>query len=386
MLDSLTIRNFRLFSDLEIEKIARVNLIVGKNNSGKSCLLDAIQIYVSNASGPVLFDLISQRDENWEDDIREDENSISSFPEKEYSIRHLFYGYHYKNPTTQAPCEIEILQKRASTEAIKLSVYPYTDDTAEDGRRIRLRAEQAEMFDSAETFMPYLELMTGDRTIPLFPLTTFQSNQYERGFYARRRMSVYTRGAKQKHIKISTSPNIDNQTASLWDNIALTELERHVIEGLRLIAPIDNLTFAGNASEIRNGIKKRVPIVSINNERLPLKNFGDGMSRVLQIMLALANLKDGVLLIDEFENGLHWSVQKKLWEAIFHLSKTLNVQVFATTHSNDCIKAFESVWQKNEELGAFHRLERHPKSGKIIASTYTLDTLSASVETDFEVR
>lgn len=54
MLDSLYIKNFRVFKQLEIEKLGQVNLIVGKNNSGKSCLLEALYIYAKNASPRIL--------------------------------------------------------------------------------------------------------------------------------------------------------------------------------------------------------------------------------------------------------------------------------------------------------------------------------------------
>jgi len=74
-----------------------------------------------------------------------------------------------------------------------------------------------------------------------------------------------------------------------------------------------------------------------------LRSMGDGINRILTIILALVNAENGFLLLDEFENGLHYTVQKQLWEIIFKLSQKLNVQVFATTHSNDCISGFENV-------------------------------------------
>jgi AAA15 family ATPase/GTPase len=64
MLNSLYIKNFRLFKELTIEKLGRVNLIVGRNNSGKTCLLEALWIYGSNANPAVLEKIIYQRDEN----------------------------------------------------------------------------------------------------------------------------------------------------------------------------------------------------------------------------------------------------------------------------------------------------------------------------------
>ena len=63
MLKSFQISNFRLFEKLEVKKLGRVNLIVGKNNSGKSTFLEALQIYASNAASRVLLDLIEARQE-----------------------------------------------------------------------------------------------------------------------------------------------------------------------------------------------------------------------------------------------------------------------------------------------------------------------------------
>jgi len=103
--------------------------------------------------------------------------------------------------------------------------------------------------------------------------------------------------------------------------------------------------------------------------------MGDGLSRVLQIILALVSAKDGILLVDEFENGL----------LVFRLAKRLNVQVFATTHSQDCVKAFSSVWQDDEDAATFHRLDRDSRNG-VKVRTYDRSTLSDSVETEVEVR
>ena len=72
----------------------------------------------------------------------------------------------------------------------------------------------------------------------------------------------------------------------------------------------------------------------------------------------LAHAKDGVLLVDEIENGIHYSVQPDLWRVVFEMATRLNVQVFATTHSYDCIKAFEEAARESEEEGVLVRLAR----------------------------
>lgn len=111
--------------------------------------------------------------------------------------------------------------------------------------------------------------------------------------------------------------------------------------------------------------------------------MGDGMTRLFNIIVALVNTQNGILLIDEFENGLHWSVQPKVWELVFYLAEKLNIQVFATTHSRDCIKGFDSAWNKYPLLGAFLRLD--DKDQLIRAVEYTSETLTDAIDMDVEV-
>ena len=92
--------------------------------------------------------------------------------------------------------------------------------------------------------------------------------------------------------------------------------------------------------------------------------MGDGINRILTIILSMLNCRDGILLVDEFENGLHYSVQTVLWELVCRLAQQLNIQVFATTHSNDCIKSFLSATQNNRNLSRLIRLEQR-KSGEV---------------------
>ena len=78
MLDSFLVRNFRLFEDLRIDRLRQVNLFVGKNNSGKSCLLEALQIYAGNAKLNVLLDIIAAHDGNWEAEIEPESDATTS--------------------------------------------------------------------------------------------------------------------------------------------------------------------------------------------------------------------------------------------------------------------------------------------------------------------
>jgi len=119
-------------------------------------------------------------------------------------------------------------------------------------------------------------------------------------------------------------------------------------------------------------------------EHLPLKNLGQGMLRMLQLVLSLVQAKNGFLLIDEFENGLHYSVQPKVWNMLFILAKKFNIQVFATTHSKDTVESFGKIWKQDQEAGSFHRLSL--RKGLIQAVAYDCEMLDTAITGDIEVR
>ena len=93
---------------------------------------------------------------------------------------------------------------------------------------------------------------------------------------------------------------------------------------------------------------------------------------------------DGILLIDEIESGLHYSALLDVWKLIFKTAKDLNVQVFATTHSKDCIEAFTQAAVDSPEDGMLIRLERQGE--KIIAITVEEENLALAVDYGAEMR
>ncbi|HEY9706121.1 MAG TPA: AAA family ATPase, partial [Allocoleopsis sp.] len=115
----------------------------------------------------------------------------------------------------------------------------------------------------------------------------------------------------------------------------------------------------------------------------------DAVNRAAMIILKLINNKQNILLIDEIENGIHYTAQKELWRTLFRLSLELNVQIFATTHSLEMIKSFTEVGlenEKNQALGGYFELTKHFKSQQIIGIKRDLDTLDYAIEHSKGVR
>jgi AAA15 family ATPase/GTPase len=114
------------------------------------------------------------------------------------------------------------------------------------------------------------------------------------------------------------------------------------------------------------------------------------MLRILQLVLKLLSAKGGFLLIDEFENGLHYSVQEKVWTLLFDTAKKLDIQIFATTHSWDCIESFTKVAVARKDVdGVLFRMGRSVRTsdnGRMIATVFDKVALANITQADVEVR
>ncbi len=153
-----------------------------------------------------------------------------------------------------------------------------------------------------------------------------------------------------------------------WNHLCLSTFEDDVINGLKLIIPdIQRIGLKEEYVKFVDEIQRKLSsILKAKIEGLdfavPLESFGGGVLRDFGIILS----KDGVLLIDEFENGLHYSVQPEIWKLILTLAKRLNVQVFATTHSWDCIEAFKEATGECKEDISCQLIRLSKKNGKFL--------------------
>lgn len=113
--------------------------------------------------------------------------------------------------------------------------------------------------------------------------------------------------------------------------------------------------------------------------------MGDGMGCFFGIILCLVNAAGGFVLIDEIENGLHYSVLADVWNLVFKIARRLNIQLFATTHSWDCIEAFQQASEEDkQDEGVLIRLQN--QSGDVTATVFDERRLSVATREQIEVR
>jgi len=120
---------------------------------------------------------------------------------------------------------------------------------------------------------------------------------------------------------------------------------------------------------------------------MPLSVFGESLNRVADLFLKLVNDRGGILLIDEIENAIHHIHQSKLWQMLFELATEFNVQIFATTHSLEMLKAFTQVSSaQDKEIGYYFEFARHVNTNQIIGMKYDLDVLDYGLKRKKGVR
>lgn len=386
MLDSLIIKNFRSLADFSVAKLGRVNLIVGKNNSGKSSVLEALRIYAGNGQRELLDSIATEHDERYR--IRENERTE---PDEPMPFQDFFTGRCFPNDDDTA---IQIGSALKPDDVLRVQhVFlaeerePVVDELGETSFRVRRRiVPKMQLQLEVGEMRQALQLSKAERRFPPFFLDSG---------YSRIRSPVFEMANSIPCSVIPTQFISQDELADEWDKIALTEYAEVVKQAMRIIAPeFENLNFVRN-DEGRPGTRpnfQRSAKVKLSDvpRPVPLNSLGDGMLRVLQLALKLFPAKGGFLLIDEFENGLHYSVQEKIWTLLFEMAERLDIQVFATTHSWDCIESFSKVAVARQDSdGVLFRMGRSVRtsdSGRVIATVFDEAALANITQADVEVR
>jgi AAA15 family ATPase/GTPase len=321
MLDHIHIQNYRLFKNLKIDKLGQVNLIAGKNNTGKTALLEALRILESDKDGvgTVVNNIIFNRG-GWQYENRDLEAYSSLFYKKEDTERN----------------KICINTRRLGIlKTMDGQILMFVDNNGINGS----------MDDSATAFGKAIGYINPKDSI----------------FYI--------------------SFNSDSITfIPHFDKIVLNSLDSEVVNILKIINP--------NISDYKVLAANKEIQIKHGETFSPIKEEGDGLKRLIIIAVGLVLSKDNILLIDEFEVGLHHSIQEQLWEIIFKYAKEWNIQVFATTHSQDTVKAFNYISSKEEykNMGQYMRLQPSRKTGEIEALIYSQESLENSLDLNLETR
>jgi hypothetical protein len=179
---------------------------------------------------------------------------------------------------------------------------------------------------------------------------------------------------------LSTRARFPKEDAERFSKLDAVGRQDEVLSTLKILEP----RLKRLAVLVRGG----TPIINGDigiGELVPLPLMGEGIVRLASIVLAIANAPGGIILIDEIENGLHYSVMVDIWKAIAVAARRSDTQVFATTHSWECIQAAHEAFLQSDNYDfGLYRLDRINNEVKPV--TYNQKTLATAIATDLEVR
>ncbi len=328
MIQSITIDNFRGIMHLDMNDFRKVNLLVGKNNSGKSTVLESLMIASYPTNPHLIFGFNHQR--------------LIGVTE----WRYVFYG------GTDNKITLKMKDTAGTEHCLHISHY---DEIAS-----RLNAPSINPDDIYKRGVKFSYRQNGgdEYSVIAFP----QENEIKMlKEYRTQFNTAYLPAGLPYPFEMLNEMFIQQREQMLIQ--VLQEIEPKLTQ----ILPLNNRFY-----------------VDIGDMRLPLTAMGDGFLKVLTIMLTVARAKDGVALIDEIENGLHYSSLDVMWKAVFAAAREFNVQVFATTHSWECVGTFSEAEGLGEDDSRLFRLDKFDNGH--YATSYTRDLIQTAMEARIEVR
>lgn len=370
MLRDLTIKNYRMFKDFTIERLARVNLIVGANNSGKTSFLEAVYLLCGQDDKNALPNLLHTRGEYVEF------SNPSNLTEYQYLVTHLFRG-HQPQAGTEGVSGSSFIIETQTDRPLGLHArlrLPTPPDPGKFAEYLRLRSPDT--FGGAAPFELQFKYSVASQTVQTVNHPVTDDYFIRPGFL---RFS----GPFVPRNFITANALDFMYLARLWDEIALTSEEEKVLEALRILEPdVEGIRFTSRQTS-NSGV-----VIKLRNQLgpIPLGSMGEGMRRILTLAMFAVTAQDDVLLVDEIDTGLYHGAQTDMWRLMIETAQRLNVQIFATTHSWDSVAAFQEALNQHpgNEIGRLFRLEA--RDGDIRSVRYDADDLAIAVRQAIEVR
>ena len=354
MLKSLKIENFRCFQTFELQQLGCLNLLVGTNNSGKTSILEAIGLLTSQSNLQSLASVMINRGE-----YVVNEQAQSS---RELDVRHLFYGH-----------EIDIGSKFSISGR---------NQNGEEGITITVeQTEQLNLFEESPSLLLSIQCLGLENNHLQLPLSSQEGLSLNY-------LKPVRRDAKNSAVKtqfVVSSSLTSEKMIELFDQVVLTPDEPVVIQALQIIEPsIERIATVGS-EKFRFGGSRNGFVIRLANsdQRIPIGSMGDGTWRILGLTLAMVNARNGVLLVDEIDTGLHFSTMSDMWKLIYQMAKRLNVQVFATTHNSDCwtsLADIASTENSSEEGITIQRIEKGKSNSVVFTERQVVIAATQGIE------
>ena len=370
MIKEIELEKYRGFEKYRVGGLTRVNLIVGRNNCGKTSILEAIQLFVSGGDPSVLAKIAWQRGEFVL--VREDQDA----PGGRGTIPDISHFFHKRNFRPG-------------------SYFRILADGQPDPLIIRIdlpeKGGQQPLFEENGVINPGYAVFFDGATHPranqvdTFSVTDAGGFLWELNFRFRRLPDSMAHPLPIVHF-ISPNSLEPRLMSDMWDRVLLDGREDSVIKAMRILEEDLTDIFFLSGGSLRVGGRIGVLLgFKGAQRRIPMGSFGEGMRRLLALSLTLTQTAGGVLLADEIDTGLHWSIMGDMWRLVVSAALESNTQVFATTHSLDCLRGLAWLCENHPDLGehvSVHKID----PGLEDAVGFDASQIQVAIEQEIEVR
>lgn len=344
MIDSIIINNFRGIHRSKIDGLKQVNLFFGKNNCGKSSLLEALFLSCGQ-SNPLLPASI---------------NAMRTYTRlSETDISFFFYQM-------DAASQIQIATSGNLERHLIITSFQETAPVEEGSTSTEMPKHYGLRMKYSNRDGEYSSEVMYDFG---------KSNQIEQ------KVRVDERYIEQVKC-VYLSPRYDsNASVEGLQNIILNKDEEFLAEALRILEPeAKNPVFMDRVMYVDAGLPQRIPI----------NLMGDGIRKIVSFLTSIYACRGGVVLIDELSNGFHYSVMKDMWKIVIWAAVKNDVQIFATTHDEDSIKGFHQAAVELEkevgnEVATGFKLQRIADD-ELKSYRFSIDQLGYAIEQETEIR
>ena len=395
MYSSIWIQGYRGLDSFLMQGLGRVNLLVGTNNCGKTSILECIELLRSAGNPHVLSSIVGRRGE-WGYFDRDGDARATMGPRPEpLDVSHLF-------PNHRLPAAVRLETNRIGDVATPAQVVGAADGA------IRIEADRHDggvAADWNDRVMVYIEDPTGaergardgamdtdeDDRLALRIEWSNEEDDY-RAFvtddgllFGPRRLARARNSSDQAVQFVRTGGVTAADVVRTYSRFVLTDKDEAITQALRIVEPaVERLAPVADDRRLLfrdapGGVVLKLREVA---DRVPIGSMGDGMWRMLGLALSISSADGGVLLVDEIDTGLHYSVMDDMWRMVSERAAALSVQVFATTHSQDCYESLAAIANPEADDVTIQRIDR--ALGKAVR--YNSQAVITAAERRSEVR
>ena len=340
----LNINGFRSIKSLELSDIGQFNLLIGKNNCGKSSVLEAMYMAAGAPQIP-LFAINLCRDANTQ--TVQNEGFITLFNdfniEKPFSVRYSDNDYFREINVSAVKVDRipQLIMHGVPQELSRIGYYEINVNADSFSKPYVVKYNQ--QGDTSESYVfsdSEIKNLTDDKSV--------------------------------RPVQFITTDWPYSNVVNYIDNLVVNKQKDELIRNLQKIDE--------RIRDIQIGNNNLIYIDIGLPKLMPIQFIGLGARKFITIASIVSAQKDGVLLIDEFENGLHYETMDILWNAIVSMCRDRNIQLFATTHSYECIESFINAASD----GNVYRIERKENEHKVIR--YTAEEAASIIDKRWEMR